>query len=321
MKKKYLIIGNKRNYTIDLFKQEDVDIDFSYYNINIFFKIIRRIWFLLCKKHPEIWYSFKKKFLRKYDVIILFECTYPLEIIEYIRKRNTKCKLIYWLWNSVDKMGKSFMYDGYTEFCKILKLRKEKNFEVWSFDKKDCKYYGLKYNNQVAMNLNLEETSIKRDIFFCGMDKGRIVLLMKLSDIFKENNISYEFLILANKGKKYNYNEKKYIIYEPLEYKKVIEKELESKCILDIVQEGQGGITWRPLEAMFYKKKLVTNYKNIKEYDFYNKNNIFIIGIDDMKNIKDFLERPYENISKEIINKYLAKGWLDNFMKDCDDKL
>lgn len=64
---------------------------------------------------------------------------------------------------------------------------------------------------------------------------------------------------------------------------------------------------------MFYKKKLLTNYLDIKNYDFYNKDNIFIIENDDEKKIDIFLKQSYQEISSEIIEQYLVDGWLKNF--------
>ena len=99
-----------------------------------------------------------------------------------------------------------------------------------------------------------------------------------------------------------------------INYEQILKYIAESKCIIDIVQEGQGGLTWRPLEAMFYRKKMITNFKDIKEYDFYKKDNIFIIGEDDPSNIKNFVNTGYVDIPQNIIKKYTIDGWIENFI-------
>ena len=99
-----------------------------------------------------------------------------------------------------------------------------------------------------------------------------------------------------------------------MNYADVISMEIKSKCILDIVQPGQRGITWRPLEALFYRKKLITNYKNIKNYDFYRKENIFILGEDNMSIIKSFINSEYVEIPSNIVNKYQWAGWMKNLI-------
>jgi len=60
---------------------------------------------------------------------------------------------------------------------------------------------------------------------------------------------------------------------------------------------------------------LITNYKEIKQYDFYNPNNIFILGVDDIERFKVFMSTKFEDVPKEYVNKYTFRGWLSNMMK------
>jgi hypothetical protein len=53
-------------------------------------------------------------------------------------------------------------------------------------------------------------------------------------------------------------------------YNDVLTKELEAKCILDIVQEGQIALSLRPYEAVCYNRKLLTNNRTILKFPFYN---------------------------------------------------
>jgi hypothetical protein len=89
-----------------------------------------------------------------------------------------------------------------------------------------------------------------------------------------------------------------------------------SKSILDITQEGQNGLTARAMESIFLKKKLITNNITIQNYDFYDKKNIFIIGIDDIDTIFDFINTPYHDIPKEIVDYYDYKNWCLRFIKE-----
>lgn len=89
-----------------------------------------------------------------------------------------------------------------------------------------------------------------------------------------------------------------------------------SAAILDVVGEDNWGLTWRPLEALFCKKKLITNYTDIVQYDFYEpyKNNIFIIKNGDCNGLKEFMQRKYDEVDLDL-KKYDAQGWLDNIFK------
>ena len=80
------------------------------------------------------------------------------------------------------------------------------------------------------------------------------------------------------------------------------------------MKNGQEGLTLRVLEALFYSKKLITNNKNIKKYDFYNPNNIFIWGVDDEKNLLNFINSDYITIEENILNRYSYDSWINRFI-------
>ena len=71
-------------------------------------------------------------------------------------------------------------------------------------------------------------------------------------------------------------------------------------------------MSFRPFEAIGLKKKLITNNIEIKNYDFYDPQNIFVI--EDIENIsisKDFFESEYKELPKEIVEKYFIKNWIE----------
>ena len=55
-----------------------------------------------------------------------------------------------------------------------------------------------------------------------------------------------------------------------MDYGEIIDVVKKSNCILEVVQKGQSAITLRTLEAVYYRKKLLTNNTNIKKYSFYD---------------------------------------------------
>ena len=60
--------------------------------------------------------------------------------------------------------------------------------------------------------------------------------------------------------------------------------------------------------------------KNIKEYDFYNPNNIFILRNNDKLDqkkeieIRDFFSKEKEKIDEKIKDKYTMKNWLETLI-------
>ena len=99
-----------------------------------------------------------------------------------------------------------------------------------------------------------------------------------------------------------------------MQYEKYLEMVMKSKAILDLVTENNEGLTLRPLEAMIANKKLITNFKGIKNLDLYNANNVFIIDEDNMNDMGIFLKTQIDPISELVKKSYCEKEWLLRFL-------
>lgn len=230
--------------------------------------------------------------IKKYDYIILSENEYFPFIAKYIKRKNPKCKTILYFWNIVEEQ----------ELYK--QVFNDKNIdEFWTFDKNDAKRYNMKYNPQFyTKKVKVDNKKNEYDILFLGRPKGRKKEIQKIEIKLQQKELKTNFKIIES--------EKDYIPYK--DYLNMVSK---SKCILDYNQEGQIGLSLRPMEALFLEKKLITNNKDIKNYDFYNSNNIFIIGEDNIENINEFINKPYTKINQDIINYYDFEQWLKRFTK------
>ncbi|WP_429090587.1 hypothetical protein [Aeromonas rivipollensis] len=185
---------------------------------------------------------------------------------------------------------------------------------VFSFDSLDCDKYGFNLMSQYIPNRNIVQSYAgggnEFDFFFLGMDKGRKRTLHLLSSQLHEMNYVTNFQLkyspkgLAQKLDKWiNKNEK----YGMLSYKDNLHMASKSKCIVEIVQEGQSGITLRTLEAAFLKKKLITNNMSILDSELFNDANVMYLDRCDAvdENILDkFMGQPYSDYSEEILMKY-----------------
>ncbi len=256
----------------------------KYYNCN-------NIWLKICRKLNilnSFFYSSWKNEIEKYDVVILGENGYSKSISKYIKKKNKKCKIVMYFWNNIDDAYKKHLQD-------------ENIDEFWTFDKEDAKKYNMKYNPQFyTKDIQLKSSCQEFDILFLGRAKKRKNEIMALKNILEQQNLKCKFIIIED--------EKDYIQYD--EYLELISK---SKCILDYNQEGQVGLTLRPMEALFFSKKLITNNSDIKNYDFYNPKNIFILGENRMEEVNKFINTPNEKIDEDIIKNYDFDSWVDRF--------
>ena len=100
-----------------------------------------------------------------------------------------------------------------------------------------------------------------------------------------------------------------------LEYEIYLDYVSKSNILLDIAQPGQSGYTLRVMEAFFFGKKLITNQKSVKEADFYDPNNIFIIDMDSWDELDAFLQKDIVPLSSSIVEKYTYQSWLRRFGK------
>ena len=183
---------------------------------------------------------------------------------------------------------------------KTVKKIKRMGFKIVTFDPEDAKIYGLIHTVQYFRFPELKQTETLYDFFFCGRRKERGLSLDNLKKALESKGFRCRFDIPEEN--------KRWMSYE--EYIDVLQS---SRCIIDIAQEGQVGFTRRPIEALFFNKKLITNNVEIMKFDFYRNNNIFILGKDKLEDIDSFMETDIEIIPDEIKRKYDINTWIENF--------
>ena len=237
------------------------------------------------------WKNFGKwaKNIKNYELVVLGENWYCYEASKYIKQVNPNCKVVVFFWNKlVIKWYFDILNDPYVD-------------EFYTFDEDEAKKYNFKLNSTFyTKGLKLPENEIETDILFLGRSKDRENQLRELEQKMKKMKIKTDFKIIND--------EKDYIDY--YDYLTLLSK---SKAILDFNAYQQTGLSLRVMESLFHEKKLITTNKSLKKCKFYNKNNIFIIGVDQWKDLKKFLNSDYEKVSQEIIDYYDFENWLNRF--------
>jgi len=292
---------DSKNFFAQQASERDIDVSQVYKQAPYILRAIRRIQIELKIPYISFWISSWKKEITKYDTIIIHASKIIVPVVKYIKSKNSNARIIVWYWNPVDKTVPIESYSD--DYC-----------EKWSFDEGDCIKYGLKYNTQYYFNnIQLPKYKNKYDVFFFGRDKGRIEKLINIQTILIENGIKTYFHITKTKGTIRKFKD---ICKPMLSYKKILDYISESKAILDYVSEGQSGLTTRPLEALFFRKKLITNDTTMMDRDFYRKENIFVLGKDSIENLPQFLNIPYQVLEEKIVNKYDFDSWLERFFEE-----
>lgn len=266
---------------------------------SIFLRGLRRVHIQSNIKSKRIWvdYILNKVNIKnsKENTMIIFDAPIWIENISYIRKKYNNIKIIFWFWNIIKEK---------TPLAEI----KDNCDKVYVFDESEAKKHRLDYHPQFYWIKEQPTELLENDIFFIGRNKGRLstiesIYMECLSKDFKVNfyvvkdkkNDVSELLDLKNKG---------------LKYSEVLKEIIKSKCILDINQNGQAGLTIRALEALFLKKKLITNNRDLIKYDFYHKENILIIDENNIEIERDFLNSEFVEIDDNIVEKYTTDSWI-----------
>lgn len=257
--------------------------------INKVYRLIRKAHLSSSLPYKKIWLNDWTNILYEYDSIILGETGNSYNVARYIKKKYPRKRVIIWFRNSISQTINLKHFDK--NIC-----------EVWSFDKKDCDTYHLKYNPQfyIKSQAYKESKDIRYDAVFIGKDKGRLEYILKVEKLLNEQGLKTKFLIVG-------YNS------EPIEYNQVLKYISKAKAIVDVQGEWQNGITLRPLEALFYGKKLISNCKDLRNAEFYRPSNIFILGINDIEKVDEFINVPNMHIDESIVNKYGLDGWVSRF--------
>ena len=90
----------------------------------------------------------------------------------------------------------------------------------------------------------------------------------------------------------------------------------KSDVLVDFLDPRHTGLSIRFFEGLYYKKKVITDNAAVKNYDFYHKDNIFVIENNNYDEIKNFLKTPYDDLPTEIVEKYGFRNWIQEIIKD-----
>jgi hypothetical protein len=186
--------------------------------------------------------------------------------------------------------------------------------EVYSFEKQDCQKYNLKFiTNWIYPSEIIPKQKTQFQIFNISSKDRRSPIISKITTILKEKKINYKIIVFDKENKNNDPN----IEYtsQQIPLSKVNEYMNNSQVLLDINRKGQKGLTFRVFESLSLEKKLITTNNDIKNYDFYNPNNILIIKEKNITIPLDFFENDYVKIPEAIVKKYLVENWINHVLK------
>lgn len=206
--------------------------------------------------------------------------------------RNTNFTF-YWSWNEINKK-------------KELEAMQEMGYNISLYDYYAATKFNLKYIHQVyrfapASIIKPEVKTHEYDCYWLGKIKSRLPVVNRLEKLLLSQKLTCRFIYVYERTQRLSYIEN-------------LRNVLNSKCIIDINDEGSFGLSLRVMESIFFNRKLITTNSFIRQCDFYNPNNIFIYGEDKDESIKAFMDLDYQPVSQDILNKYDINEWIGNFL-------
>lgn len=246
------------------------------------------------------------------QILVLSPDAFDMSTLEEIK---TRCKrLITYLYDSLERFP--------VEDEKLNLFDK-----VFSFDIIDIKKHNFeKLTNYIYLNhLMGEHQKPKMDLFYItSYDNKRVSYIKLLAKKLIALNLRFQIMIIGKKSWKNQLKNLFITVPENLSIifsiKKICHKDLpkhykNSKALLDLTRENQHGLSFRVFEAMALEKKIITDNVIIKNYDFYNPNNILILDETCSNLTKDFFDQPYEKVPNEIYQYYTLDSWVDRVFK------
>lgn len=150
---------------------------------------------------------------------------------------------------------------------------------VYSFDPNDCEQYDLEYTNSLySRRLDISASNEQTDLFFIGRAKDRLKDILSIAKRAVDNGMKINFQILGVKKEDQVQFPGITYLKKVKPYDEVLPLIMASKCLLDLYQAGQYGLTMRAYEAVFYNKMLITNNDYIKKLAYYKPQCMYVFN-------------------------------------------
>ncbi len=288
-------------------------------NENMLYRVLQKLNTNLFEKYLDSYFAkvINQTALKEYHLILVIraEKIQPKWLIK-LKEQQKQAKFIMYQW----------------DFAKNLPLLKHQidSFDhIYTFDGNDAKNYGfilkpLFFTNEHKKMAN-KSNSIKYDLSFVGAHHSdRFEFIQEMNKLLPQNHNRFFWYLYRSK---LSYFYSKYCsarnigkvklkdidakILQPNETLKIL---AASNVILDMHHVEQNGLTIRSLEAIGLKKKLITTNPSIKNYNFYNDNNVLFINRDNPVIPQGFFDRKYKMLSEDVYNAYCVTEWVKEFL-------
>ena len=252
--------------------------------------------------------SLKRNHIDINAVFVLSGQTVRAEILANLKEMYPKAIFLWYLWDNIHFIDE---YDHNKQFFD----------KLISFDFVDAQKEKIKFLPTFYIS---REIPTRKKYLICHVGSAHKERVKILAEYKKKIDCSNWFIYLYASKEEIirnrnipEWNEmRQYIHSRKLEYKEVIRILAESFATIDIPYNYQTGLTLRTYEALGLNTKIITNNKNVKKYDFYRENNIFVFDDNEEVPPESFWNEPFEKLPMSIYSKYSLGTWIDSLLKE-----
>lgn len=216
-----------------------------------------------------------------------------------------------------------YLYDSVERYPETLKHINLYN-QIFSFEKRDCEKHSFIFRPLFYIDefLDKEEIEVYDICSIASYYPNRFQLFKKIYKqvphlkIYLKLYISLKSIIRNMLFKLILYPN--IITTKSMPFSDLSKIQAQSKAILDIKHPKQEGLTIRTLETMALGKKLITTNPDIKNYDFYNSNNIYILNESNIDGLPIFMKKKNIPVPTEIKSKYSIEYFINEIFLKCN---
>ena len=237
-----------------------------------------------------------------------------------IRPDKLDLKTIEKIHNTAHKVV-AYQWDGLARFPKVFKVINQfQRFFVFDLD--DYHLYKDRYANLLPCTnfyFDIPEESVsvnENEVLYVGVYiKDRIQSLIRVVNALSQYDLTLNINLFYGRKTPPFFHPHITFFSKGLNYAQYLTLTKKATVLLDIKTVDHNGLSFRIFEAIKYQKKLITDNKSIKLYDFYHPNNFYVVENDLFEGLSDFLESDFVPLSEDIRQKYSFSNWVKNILE------
>lgn len=269
----------------------------------------------------------------RYDYVLFVKCDMPTErVLRLYRKRFRQAKFCLHMWDSVGNIPNVKKKFSYFDF-------------ISSFDPADCRRYsgfyfrplyycdeyrkkawtgsGIGAGSETGRKENQKNNSggYDHDLCFIGTvhsDRWKILKELKRQAdecglrVFYYPYLQSRFIYWFYKLTKPEFRDADIgeFRFERISGKETAQIVDRSRAVIDIQHPGQTGLTIRTIEMTGMNKKMLTTNADIRNYDFYDPQNIKVISRGAPRLDPEWMVSPGQPLEDHIYRHYSLESWI-----------